>query len=478
MAITKLRIFAIALIVTITSCRVYSQPVPGDVFREYTWYNVGGGADQALRVGGNFCYFNPTDPSWPSHDAVYLDHNIDLVHAVKAELVVEKILCHDRTTGLAIQINGGNWIDIPEPADIPEPKCNYQHHIYPVVPISPSLLNSGTNNQFVMRVDAAHPWNWPQNLINGVHFRVYYDPAQKSHPDAEIISPLSSSTIGQTVELRTNIVAAPSPIEQVDYVGYYEDVNFEGDGIYSQWHYHFYHGEIMNHIGSATQAPYLVNWDTSWVPDQDQPRRIAARVTDTAGMTYITEAVKNLTLSRPGLSVELCKPYDIPQIWVTRKGEMTEHFDVVGNLSKAVAAQLVFSSWSPGYMNGIYINGTKVFQNEGPNYAYYAHRITIDDVSSLQSGQNSLMTGKTPLVNGKIVHGMEVNWPGIMVLIQYEVGEKTCQDIIDEGLLMASDLSGPEGTPDCYVDLYDLAVLADEWLSCNDPQDPDCESPY
>jgi len=29
-------------------------------------------------------------------------------------------------------------------------------------------------------------------------------------------------------------------------------------------------------------------------------------------------------------------------------------------------------------------------------------------------------TGLTPEHNGQMVHGMEVNWPGIMVLIQYQ----------------------------------------------------------
>jgi len=58
------------------------------------------------------------------------------------------------------------------------------------------------------------------------------------------------------------------------------------------------------------------------------------------------------------------------------------------------------------------------------------------------------------------------------------VSDPTCQDVIDDGLLKASDISGPEGTPDCYVDLYDFAAFAGEWLSCNDPQDIGCESPY
>jgi hypothetical protein len=209
------------------------------------------------------------------------------------------------------------------------------------------------------------------------------------------------------------------PIKQVDYVGLYEDVNYEGDGVYRQWHYLYFHKKLMHHIGSTATAPFDFIWDTSWVPDQKEPLQISARITDQTGLTYQTLAITNLSFKRTTRSVELCKPYDIPQKWVTRSGEKTESFDIHGNLSNAVAAQLVWSSWSPGYMNGIMINGTRVFEQEGPRYQTYYHRVTLTDLSMFQSGRNILTTGKTPKYNGKMVHGMEVNWPGIMVLIQY-----------------------------------------------------------
>ena len=38
----------------------------------------------------------------------------------------------------------------------------------------------------------------------------------------------------------------------------------------------------------------------------------------------------------------------------------------------------------------------------------------------------------------------------------------------------AYDISGPDGTPDCYVNLHDFAVLASEWLACTDPGNPSC----
>jgi len=58
------------------------------------------------------------------------------------------------------------------------------------------------------------------------------------------------------------------------------------------------------------------------------------------------------------------------------------------------------------------------------------------------------------------------------------VENPTCQDIIADGLLKSADISGPEGTPDCYIDLYDFAALAGDWLRCNNPQDPGCELLY
>jgi len=58
------------------------------------------------------------------------------------------------------------------------------------------------------------------------------------------------------------------------------------------------------------------------------------------------------------------------------------------------------------------------------------------------------------------------------------VEDPTCQDIINDGLLIMGDISGPEEVPDCYVDLYDFAVFAGNWLRCNDPQNSECEFTY
>jgi len=219
-------------------------------------------------------------------------------------------------------------------------------------------------------------------------------------------------------------------IQQIDFIGLYEGVNVEGDGVYRQWHYHFFHGEITHHIGSDKTPPFSTTWQTDWIPDQQKPMRIAARIIDESGMITFTEPVTDLSFHRTDFSVELCKPYDQPQVWVTRSGEFSEKVKIHGDIDNAVSYQLAWTSWSPGYMNGLYVNETKVFEKEGPKYQYFAHRLTFDDPSPLSAGVNTIKTGKTPKIDGHMVHGMEVQWPGIMLLVKYD---KSIDTSVDDG---------------------------------------------
>jgi len=419
--LTRQSILLIALAGLCLTGVALARPAPGEVFREYTWYAETGDAGQALRVGGKQGQYHPDRGSAHGYvnAPVELPHEFDLQFATRAEVVIEKILCHDGTRGLALRVNDHDWIEVPECVHIPVPQWAYQHHTYPVVPIPLEQLKRGMGNTFQMRVAPEHPWNWPQSLINGVHFRIYYDAAKKAHATGRIVLAQAEDPASEIVTLSLDVHRLTGEVRHVDYVGHYEDVNFEGDGEYTQWHCHFSHGTLTNHIGSAMHAPWAVDWDTTWVPDQQQPIQVAARLVDESGLIFMTEPVEFI-LNRSAVSVELCKPYDIPRKWVTRSGEHTERFEVKGDPQQATALQLAWSSWSPGYMNGIYINDVQVFDTEGPTYQYFAHRVTIDEVSMLRRGTNTLKTGKTPLYDGKMVHGMEVNWPGIMVLVRYE----------------------------------------------------------
>ncbi len=53
------------------------------------------------------------------------------------------------------------------------------------------------------------------------------------------------------------------------------------------------------------------------------------------------------------------------------------------------------------------------------------------------------------------------------------VSNADCTRVKEDGLLMAGDLN-----EDCKVDLLDFAMMAANWIKCNDPQKAECENPY
>lgn len=65
-----------------------------------------------------------------------------------------------------------------------------------------------------------------------------------------------------------------------------------------------------------------------------------------------------------------------------------------------------------------------------------------------------------------------------LIALAVEGNLPTCQAVIDAGLTQAADLSGPADVPDCRIDLYDFAAMAQSWLTCVDPLDAACVWPF
>ncbi|RMH52402.1 MAG: hypothetical protein D6685_16595 [Bacteroidetes bacterium] len=374
--------------------------------------------EQFLRVGGPLDYqIAPTHfPANRHHDGhIPFGHALDLEHATRAEVVLERVQSHVDTRGLALQINGHPWLPVPPPAGVPRPATDYMFHDYPVVPVPLEYLHAGPGNTFKLKVDSTQRWNWPQNIFYGVLLRIYYAPETFDlQVRVEGLSPGDSLAANQKLTLAT---PTPEAIARVDYVGLYHDINWRGDGIFRQWQYHFHKGKIRNHLGSATAPPFEVHWATDWVPDQPREIQVAARVTDHQGLVHITPAISGLRLHRDH-RVELALPYRQPANWVTREDSLISYVAVHSNPVHVEALQLAWRSWSPCYARGVFINGVRVFDHEAPCYDYAEHLLEIEEPTFLQHGENVISTGKTPLIDGQMVHGMEVQWPGIMLKVR------------------------------------------------------------
>lgn len=416
--------FSITIALLFLVFTVVAQPKPGDIFREYTWATPGDEKSEPfLRVCGDGFYFDATRkgeelfPDGFIKDGWFtLPQNIDLTDAIRAEVLVERMLCHDGTTGLAVKFNNGNWHTLPDASNIPQPQSEYLYHYYPIVSLPLNELRNGDNaNKFRFTVKEGQRFGMPQNMVYGMVVRVYYKNS-KPHADAEISTVKNGDTLGEKVTLN---VKSKSPFTKVEYIGLMEDINYEGDGNYYQWHYNYHRGELQNHIGTSTSGE--LTWNTEWVPDQTNPIQIAARVTNADGVIYMTKAIENLQLKRP-FNVELCKPYNIPKRWATREMEFVQAFDVKGDLTKVEKFLVTAVTWSPGYLNGVYLNDFLIMDRESCKYCYHIIRREYTEKAYLSS-MNGLKTGKTPFYHGKMQHGTEIQYPGFMVLVKYKKEE-------------------------------------------------------
>ncbi|MCK4965529.1 VCBS repeat-containing protein, partial [bacterium] len=159
-------------------------------------------------------------------------------------------------------------------------------------------------------------------------------------------------------------------------------------------------------------------WNTDWLPDQTKPIKIMARIVDKNNMCYLTEAVKNIQFVRKDGSVKLYKPYDIPERWATRADRThTCKVNIGDDLSKAVSAKMMLSSWNGLHAEVIGINEKKIVENVG-----LSHDISYDEIevplNLIKQGVNTIHT-----YSSTRHHGIEVNWPGPVMKIAYK--EKT-----------------------------------------------------
>ena len=293
-----------------------AQPVPGDVFRDYVWTTPDDSPYRFLRVIGDGDYREPVNfakvyPEECIEDGwVKFENNVDLENAIRAELQVEFLLSHDETSGFAAKVNENDWHYFTLPDAVPEPKINYLQHNYPTIPIPLEEIKEGTENRIRFRVDSIQRFNMPQHILYGFRLRVYYE--NKKHASAKIEGIENGGVLQQNQNLELSSIKGK--IKEVNYVALSRDINWEGDGIYRQWHYTFYRGEYRNHIGTSTDKPFQTEWNTEWLPDQNQGIEISAFVTNENDITYFLPPVKDLKLQR-AYSIELCTPSEIPSIF-------------------------------------------------------------------------------------------------------------------------------------------------------------------
>ena len=409
-------LFLLTLSTTLTA-----QWEPGSVYREYTWVMPEGG-EAFLRVGGRYGYRSQVKlpPELQQGDQLILPEEIDLKGAIRAEVSLEKVQSHEDSRDLTISINGHAPIPVPEPAWIPEPQTEYMYHTDLTVPIPLTQLTDAAPLRFSMALDTTQRWGWPQNVFYGLTFRIYYAPAASPK-----IIQLPAQIPAKTYLSMGEAAGASNGVKAVDYILVGKDIDWSGRGTQARKHWQTHRGKPHHTLGHSTDADhnFAVAWDTEWLPEQES-FGVQARVLGEDGKYRVSEVQNGLTLAPRPYTVEVYESGPAPRNWVTRSGEFEQTITVEDEVKEASALQLSWLSWSPCYSNGVYLNGHLIWGRTDDCYVVAMHEPVFEglEVKYLQEGDNVISTALTPLFQGQMVHGMEVQWPGMQLKVKYGGG--------------------------------------------------------
>lgn len=390
------------------------EPLPGDVFREQVWR-----AERWQRI------------TWPGvtdeRPKAFLPNAVNSIElrdaktAKRVEVQLELLQSHHGTIGQSIRVNGSPWIPIPAPQHIPGKLGSeagsaesWLTMLYPTVEIPVKFLVNGKNTfEFTCSSGVGLGKWWPQSIVYAAVFRVYYDEYQPA-PVAKLS--VGNETVSRqgTLTLRAEPVAARGrSIRRIDFLAHYRGYDWQGAGIYDRWHYHTAYGALRRHAGTAHDAPWKVEWDVRWIPAQEKPIQITARVEDNTGLIRIMDPV-TLQKFRGMPDVKMFTAHNIPPHWQTRDNHRdTCILTLPADAGTIAEAKVILSTWNGLQAEEIGMNGMLLLRSVG-----FDHDLSYDDitvpVSVLKPGDNEFHTFSTTKH-----HGIEVLWPGPVMLARF-----------------------------------------------------------
>lgn len=407
----------------------FSQIPQNAIFKEFTYSKT----NQFSEIDPESARLNDPDfEMYGKETQVPRKINVDLEGAIKAEMAVEFWGGHIGTSEQKFRVNGNDWIYLPQPQNTPEvPNCYYRTLLgNETIEIPLNQLVDGENVvQFTAGPQLCNSFDWGFYWIYTFTIRVYYDD-NIIHPEGEIISHAKSDTIHDSETFTISVSREVEGIQKVDLIGYYEDFDWEGNGIYEQWHYQLNYGEMNKHIGSSANPPYTIQWNSEWIPDQKKPIKIMAIIRDSSGINYSTSMADSLFFSRPNRHVKMYKPLDVPTNFGSRMGRKRScKIEVKDDLTNATKAKFMVSSWSgfthDNVRHEVQLNNLPFATDIGRYHNYSFDYVDIP----VSCFRNTLTdTNKFTVYSEYDGHSFEINWPGPVLFIEYindSVSQKT-----------------------------------------------------
>jgi len=379
---------------------------PESVFREYS----------------NRKMFSPFKGDFAAYDSFQIDLNIDdLKDVADAEVALNFWGGHIGTSDQTFKINGSRKFDFPQPKTPGNPYCYFRFGLgNPPVKIPPALLKTGKNTfTFFCGKQICHGFNWPLYWLNSFTVRVFYDKDSKQYVKGKIRKrkPEDTDVAYNLVGFETD-VDDPALVESVEYIGYYEDYDLEGDGQLAGWQYTISNGTWGNIIGKQSVQPYSQNWSNNWVPEQNGLLQIVAKINSKNGLSYLTTPVVFKKLMQHNSRVKMFQTEKLEENFASRVSKRKEcNIKITESLNDAISAYLVLSSWSgeseDGAKHTVGINGKVLAESPGKLHDWAFLKIPIP-MEYLKTGDNTFF-----VYSETQEHMFEINYPGPAILIRY-----------------------------------------------------------
>lgn len=325
------------------------------------------------------------------------------------ELYLELWGGHPHTGQKSFQLNGKGSYNIPSNSTT-EGHCTYT---YPCVSFEIHDLVNGMN-AFQFSCERGDSF-WGHYIIDQAAVRCYCsddDPRLADYLDKGFSPQIQVVPQEESLQLSISGLEAFAPeISHIEFQGHYHDFDDSGSGQEQSWHGYTQGREPVNSLGTATEPPFGLSWNTSMIPDQERPMKLRTIIHFKDDLKFQTDDLDNVELPSRTRSVQFIKCDDLPIPFWSRANQLKETtFQLDHAIQSIDCAQLMIKIWDGG-------EGTidKPFTINGHAYAItsgHANHDVVFSASEIDPAHLREGTNTIKLLSDTEHHGIEVLFPG------------------------------------------------------------------
>jgi hypothetical protein len=333
----------------------------------------------------------------------------------RAEVLFEMWGGHPLTENKRFTINGRGTYHLPGH----ENTLEQTEYIYPTIPITASNMVNGVN-AFQIACDRGTTW-WGTFIVDEMAVRCYLKDDDKRIADNGLTTFAAIPSVGKIEDITTvQLLVAPAfeqQITQVHFIARYDGYDDRGDGYGNGWHGFTQKRVYTNHVGTATEAPFKVNWDTKMIPTQGKAMAIKAIIEFKNGLCYESEVLDNLWFpkKRPTVLLIHSTNASVPY-WTRDKKLKTNKITLPVDPKEIASAELQVKIWDGGEgdvkepfkLNGIAYPVTSKKADHMPHLTKH-----IVEPTNLKLGENTV-----ELFSDTQHHGIEMMLPFPALIIR------------------------------------------------------------